>query len=67
VCAAILLPARLILFSTEGLLLTVADGLYAVASNSELYKLVTNSIGTEVVKKSSIISLDVVIDFTDRK
>jgi hypothetical protein len=46
VCAAILLPARLILFSTEGLLLTVADGLYAVASNSELYKLVTNSIGT---------------------
>jgi len=46
VCTAILLPALLALLIAEGLLFSVADGFDAVASNSELYKLVANAIGT---------------------
>ena len=36
--------SRLILFSTEGFLLAVADGFDTVTDDSELYKLVANSI-----------------------
>lgn len=44
--AAILLPALFVRLIAEGLLLAVADGLDAVASDSELYQLVANAIGT---------------------
>ena len=68
-CTAILLPAFFVLFGAERLLLAVADGLDAVVSNSEFYKLIANSIGTArserhvVVLRTALIAMSGDYDF----